>query len=367
MLNEPRLDGVVRHNAHHPTKIPTKTKNKTTMGRVSRYKKVKSCYKANDGVNFGEWGFGDNGQRVKKKSLTVQRIKQREAQRRPPAGGAAAASGRRGGGRTTGTTEGPPPLTPVFDAPPVDVEDEFDLTTFQVQKESVDEDNHGKNHNKMMLDNNNKKDAISDPAAVVPGTTSSMVLSNSVEEHKLFKKFEKDLEANKKPSQPEKPKGAKKEGESKSAYRRRAGKEVQQIILESRNSGQGKKAGGGAVTVVMSKTKRKTKKVLTAKKLKKKGQRDDVQAVAQQKKNKQLWPVEAALERRGRDTQVKFGEQAERPPVFQQLPRGADPHRNSHKTTSSNDVALETLRVKAQAQYALIKAQRKRTGQTFHL
>jgi hypothetical protein len=80
-----------------------------------------------------------------------------------------------------------------------------------------------------------------------------------------------------------------------------------------------------------------------------------------------LLPVEAALAQRAIDTQVKFGEQAERPPIFQHVPRGGDKKRHFHQMQSSNDAALEALRLQAQNQYARIKAQRKQSGRAFHL
>lgn len=278
------------------------------MGRVSRYKKVKSCYA--DINNFCEWGFGDNGQRAKKRSLTVQRLKERGPRKRRPVGGAEEKD-----------KEDSHRL--LFNAPPDDPQDEFDLETFQVQTEKVDEA---------------KRDPSLNPAAA------TSMLSNSLEEHSLLKKFEKDLEAKPK----EKFVGGKKEGESKSAFRRRADREVQQIIHGSKTNNK------------MSKTKLKTKKVLKEKKLKRKGRDVTIRAPVIK------LPVEALLERRARATQVKFGEQAERPPVFHQLPRGA-PNKNNRKVKSSDDAALEALRNKAQAQYALIKAKRKQAGETFHL
>lgn len=267
----------------------------TTMGRVSRYKKVKnSCQNA----QFGEWGFGDNGQRVKKRSLTVRKLKMRGKK------GKQALEDRE---------------VDHFDAPP-DAEDEFDIADLNVEKEKPDE-------------------GTVDTNLTTAAATST--LSNSHEEHKLLKRFEADLEIKPK----EKYVGNRQEGETKTAFRRRTDREVQQIIHDTKKGSK------------VSKTKRKTKLALKEKKQKKKGR---LSSNLKEPLNRQL-PVEAALERRAIKTQVKFGEQAERPPIFKQLPRGAA------KKPKEPSAALELLRNKAQAQYALLKAKRKEAGEGFHL
>jgi hypothetical protein len=72
---------------------------------------------------------------------------------------------------------------------------------------------------------------------------------------------------------------------------------------------------------------------------------------------------------------VRFGEQAERPPVFRQLPRGAKekltPNQQRSKTMTKAEIdaesgAMELMRRKVLAQYAVMKAKRKETGD-FHL
>jgi hypothetical protein len=249
------------------------------MGRVSRYKKVKSCYKANDnGTAFGEWGFGDNGQRAKKKSLTVQRIKAREErelrarqqQKRP----AKVGRGRDANAAVAAAVDHHNDHQLLFDAPPDDVQDEFDLTTFQVQKQSVVD---GDQKNKTITSSSNNPPVPS--ATGSSGAGGTAMLSNSLEEHKLFKKFEKDLVAasatangkkgsNKTKANLDVEGVGRREGESKSAYNRRSGRETRQMIEESQSKGK--------TTVAESKTKRKTKKALAEKKLKKKLGRDYV-------------------------------------------------------------------------------------------
>ena len=97
-----------------------------------------------------------------------------------------------------------------------------------------------------------------------------------------------------------------------------------------------------------------------------------------------LWTGEQAVAERARATQVHFGEQAERPPVFHQLPRGAKKSKGNVTTTTTTtgkrpgstlqreeDIeaerqAMDLMRRKVQAQYAAIKAKRKQAGD-FHL
>ena len=102
--------------------------------------------------------------------------------------------------------------------------------------------------------------------------------------------------------------------------------------------------------------------------------------------------AEEALAAREAETRVRFGEQAERPPVFRHVPRGAAAAASATKTNKKDQggggrsknnnkkaratmsgeqieaeqAAMEALRRKAQAQYALVKARRKQAGD-FHL
>jgi hypothetical protein len=79
------------------------------------------------------------------------------------------------------------------------------------------------------------------------------------------------------------------------------------------------------------------------------------------------------------EDKVHFGEQAERPPTFRQLPRGAKAKEDKTKKSSSSKTkgmtddqveaekdAMDMMRRRVQAQYAVLKEKRKRSGQ-FHL
>jgi len=79
---------------------------------------------------------------------------------------------------------------------------------------------------------------------------------------------------------------------------------------------------------------------------------------------------------------VRFGEQAERPPVFRQLPRGANSSSSSRAKAQSQSKksqgmseaqieaekdAMEIMRRRVQAQYAAIRSKRRQAGDGFHL
>ena len=66
-----------------------------------------------------------------------------------------------------------------------------------------------------------------------------------------------------------------------------------------------------------------------------------------------------------------LGDQVERPPVFLQLPRGAKAKPIKSKTNKdvseeAEQIAMENMRRKVQAQYAIVKAKRRKAGD-FHL
>jgi hypothetical protein len=71
---------------------------------------------------------------------------------------------------------------------------------------------------------------------------------------------------------------------------------------------------------------------------------------------------------------VMLGDQVERPPVFHQLPRGATlkakmttkSSKNKNASIAAEQQAMENMRRKVQAQYALMKAKRRQAGD-FHL
>ena len=293
------------------------------MGRVARFKKIRACdpySRENKGRvvldRVGVWGLGDNGRKPKKRSLVAQRLQARKLKRR---------------NGMKRDDEG-------FDLPPQD-EDDFDTGTFVVQKKT-------------------KPLSLEDVEAAVVQQSPREAKKEESRINKLLK-IDAQVEAKTKAV----PVPEKLPGESKGAYRKRVHAETRQIINETKQS---KRSG---------KKKEKKKEFLRNKKLKKKGlvsgsgdgneddgsDYDDLDKTA------------------GLSFDVpKFGEQAERPPEFRALPRGAAKKQPDHRKNASTkkrksmddeDVAaeqqaMEAMRKKVQAQYALVR--QKRRGE-FHL
>jgi hypothetical protein len=344
------------------------------MGRVARYKKVKkSLSKAtpsggerlsistgtvknlNSGSDYfdtvGVWGLVDSGRKPKKRSRTSLRLR---AQRNKKG------------------------------SPFVSKTDCFDLAC-------TDDDDFDLNDPVGTL----KKHAIvaeaTSPAVLKPSVVSSSVLSQSattdltnpkdsyvhdsgamvpsidVEEEKLHKKFESQVM----PKAPVVASEGRMPGESKRAYSKRVKKETRQIIQRANQLDRNPEK------------RQKKKEFLTLKKKNGRKRKNseryadddddaDMDVFDSDTEHSKLLTGEKAVAARDRATRVQFGEQAERPPVFKELPRGAAKIKKQKVLRSElldieeEKRALELLRTKMQAQYATIKARRKRNGE-FHL
>jgi hypothetical protein len=316
------------------------------MGRVSRYKKIKAFdpySKANGGRvnldNVGVWGMGADGRKTKKKSKTVQKIKQQK--------------------HLLIREERKDPNSRNFDAPPTD-KDDFDLADLMgtLKKEKP-----------VVL--SEEPIPVRETIAVKTLPSKSLLHINENEEHahKLLK-LDAQVEPKKKVVEAE----GRMEGESKKAYQRRVKTETRQIINRVKMDEQNPE-----------KRKRK-KEFLDNKKKKKKGKksnayvgRDDEDSDVEEDEdgNDKFVTGEQAIAARARD-KVQFGEQVLRPPTFRSnmVPRGA-PKKAELKTQSSDkrmgekeitaeQKSMDLMRRKVQAQYRLIKSQRKNAG-VFHL
>jgi hypothetical protein len=297
------------------------------MGRVARFKKIRACdpySRENRGRialdRVGVWGLSDSGRKPKKRSLVAQKMQAAKRKRRKGQGGA------------SGMEEG-------FDLPPNE-EDEFDSTTFVVQKKT-------------------KPLSLDDVEAEVKTQTPKEAEKEEKRINKLLKIDAQVETKTKKANVPEKM-----PGESKGAYRKRVHAETRQLMNEARKS----KASG--------KKKEKQKEFFKNKKLKKKG----LVAAGHDNEDVDDSDGDDIIRERVKDT-PKFGEVAERPPEFRALPRGAakkdsvsdrgkfQPKSKKRKAMDSEDVAkeqqaMEIMRRKVQAQYALVR--QKRRGE-FHL
>ena len=148
------------------------------------------------------------------------------------------------------------------------------------------------------------------------------------------------------------------EGESMRAFEKRVKQETAQILRRE-------------VQPLGTKKKEKRKEFLKKKKAQKKNKGSiDIESQAFSGRNYTSSDDEAG----DNYDEVVFGEQAERPPEFKQLPRGAKEKASSKRNGSllENDKQiaeqrnLEMLRRKVQAQYEMVKAKRKKAGD-FHL
>jgi hypothetical protein len=318
------------------------------MGRVTRYKKVKACdpyskeNRAKGGVSMagvGVWGLGELGRKPKKRSLKAQKMVANKLKyRKEGGGGKAPANG--GGG---------------FDMPPED-EDDFDVATMVVQKRK-------------------RPPTLEDLPAPAPGADAKAQRQAEREERKINKMLKLDAASQEaralKAATAAPMVTSRQAGESKNAFRKRVKSETRQMINDSKQ-------------VYRNPEKKQRKKdFLKNKKLKKKGL-----APASASRTKEEHDmiesdeddlVTAELDFQARTAEVpRFGEQAERPPEFKQLPRKASAKATPGSTAGgkgkrkqlddegvrAEQAAMEILRKKVQAQYAIVR--QKRRGE-FHL
>jgi hypothetical protein len=154
------------------------------------------------------------------------------------------------------------------------------------------------------------------------------------------------------------------EGESKRAYAKRTKIETRHIIQQS--------------TTEKNSEKIKLKKeFLNQKKKNKKSKKKGSVSTYDPNEMDDYTKHDMTLDAPAQPEHVHFTEQAERPPMFKQLPRGAKEKgkkgKDQSKTSGMTDVQVEAekktmdlMRRKVQAQYDVIKARRKRAGE-FHL
>jgi len=290
----------------------------TRMGRVARYKKIKSCdpfSKERNGRvvwdNVGVWGLGESGRKAKKRSKTAEKL--RAAKKRHRKQGKEDDHG--------------------FDAPPG--KDDFDLADIMgsIRKEKPS----------ITLPEGPSRQATSGGTVVANQKDAIKSHEEAEEDVKTTRllKIDKQLETKEKSGPPL----FMKPGESKRAYDRRVKSETKHLIEQQ------------STRYTNPEKKERKKEFLKKKKQKKKKNKFKdlpLQHAPETIEEDRLVTVEEALAARGETP--RFGEQAERPPEFKHLPRGAK---------KSND-GLNFTRMKIQAQYAAIKSRRKQQGD-FHL
>lgn len=323
--------------------------NNTTMGRVSRYKKIKSFdpYSKQNGGRIvldtvGIWGLGADGRKAKKRSKTVAKIKEQAHKRR--------FKEKHGGGGG---------LKSDFDAPPPE-KDDFDLAdmfgSLKKQKPVVLQDEPLPKATRVVT----MKEAPA-PAA------RSLVHVDQHEEHATrLLKLNSQVDPPKKVVEA----GGRMQGESKKAYERRVKTETRQIIRNERMQEHNPEKKKRKKDFLNNKKKNKKRKGKVATPDSDDSDNDDesVEAV-----EGTIITGEQAVAARGRATAVQFGEQAERPPVFRVIPRGAtrksefkiksvDGKKMSKEEIEAEQSVMEKMRRKAQAQYAIVREKRRQNS-----
>jgi hypothetical protein len=337
------------------------------MGRTAKYKKIKSFdpYSKQNGGRLsletvGIWGLGDVGRKAKRKSKTVEKLKQQKLNRI----------------RKKMEAKGKPLVIKGkekegFDLVPSDNEDDFDLDdlTGSLKKQKP------MNPSKFL----EMEDEFGTQIKGVTSTTTTKTVSSSstktqekpldpikeaeAEAREAEKLLKLDKNGGNNTSVDKKAPEGRRENESKRAYNRRVKAETRQIIKNQQ------------LEELNPEKRRKKKEFLTQKKKRKRskgqsavasgGGSDDEERKFQRQEN------------------IPFGTQVERPPTFTAVPRGASKakatgkndrnSKNNKKSGFKSDAQieaeqrnLERMRQKVQEQYALIKAKRKRAGD-FHL
>ena len=297
------------------------------MGRVAKYKKIKSFdpYSKKNGGNVdlskvGIWGLGDNGRKGKKRSLRAEKLRMNKKRRK------------------NDQNEG-------FDLPPSE-RDEFDMQdlTGSIKKQKVETLREAPSSSSEI------RIAVGKNVATIPKTADD---EKAVARVLRVEKQNKEIERKQRLKAQ-----ARMEGESKRAYSRRTKSETRQIVQKS--------------TAARNPEKMQKKKEFLKKKKNKNKFKQEPEIVGTEEeieKDRQLdMPPEPE--------DVHFTEQAERPPMFKQLPRGEKAKQTKEKKGSKPGMteaqvkaesnAMELIRRRVQAQYASIKAKRKRAGD-FHL
>mmetsp|Transcript_13648 Transcript_13648/g.28614 ORF Transcript_13648/g.28614 Transcript_13648/m.28614 type:complete len:351 (+) Transcript_13648:190-1242(+) len=350
------------------------------MGRVAKYKKVKSFdpySKKNKGnidlTSVGVWGLGDNGRKAKKRSLKAKKLHAKKNLNRK---------------KSAGFDDGG------FDVPPTEG-DEFDMADLvgSIKKKndeskellggqlsssaatkavssSSSSDANTETDASTNKDDNNKKSKDEPYDQVLTSTGNIANIPRTDEDEKKVERMLRVDEQIKQKSEKEKQLNhGRMEGESKRAYAKRTRAETRQIIKQS------------ATTPKNYEKLQKKKEFLKAKKKSKKRKGGAYSFDGYGDSNGAAYDDDDVKGNANQQSEapVRFGEQAERPPVFRQIPRGAKAKKpntitiskgktqgmTEHQVEAEKD-AMELMRRRVQAQYKAIKSKRKSAGD-FHL
>jgi hypothetical protein len=277
-----------------------------------------------------------------------------------------------------------------FDAPPID-KDEFNMADVvgSIKRQKVQtKDILGGNEEKASSMTTNNKKATNDESydKIVTSTGNvANIPKTDHDENKVARLLRLDKQEERKSEKEKQLSHARMQGESKNAFNKRTRAETRQIIKNSTTT-----------TKNHEKLQRKKEFLKNKKKNKKRkggggmySYNNDEDSDGDDYNNDTSYSVKGAG--KGKDSlpadePVRFGEQAERPPTFRQIPRGAKVKSNTitqaaaaakeaaaAKTDGMSEPqieaergAMELMRRRVQAQYKAIKYKRK-TGGDFHL
>lgn len=334
------------------------------MGRVAKYKKVKSFdpySKKNRGSvdlpTVGVWGLGDNGRRKKKRSLKAEKLHARKHKLK-----SSKKNKNSSNNNNKFLDDGG------FDIPPTD-KDEFDMADLvgSIKKQKV-ENKDLLGSSSIINDAKTTKSESYDQIVTSSGNVANIPKTNE-DETKVNKLLKLDQQRDKKSLEEQKQLHARKEGESKNAYSKRTRAETRQIIKQSATTPRN-----------LEKLQRK-KEFLKNRRKRKKGGNSYYSNEINNDDDDGDDNNARTRKHQVSDIPVRFGEQAERPPIFRQIPRGAKSKSNtkstiatkSEKTKGMTDDqiemerdAMELMRRRIQAQYKVIKTKRRDNGD-FHL
>lgn len=331
------------------------------MGRVSKYKKIKSCdpySKQNkklqpggiDLSTVGVWGLGDDGRKPKKRSRTAERLKaMRTSKKRQEK-----LQQKYGNNQMDG-----------LDLPPSE-KDEFDLSDLvgSVKKQKLETSILDTVTKDLCSATNTKEASFQSIVSTSTGNVACIPKSDH-DETKVARLLKLDQQIKGKDEQKRIHNHQRMEGESKKAYSKRSKAETRQIIQN---------------TTIRKNTEKlqKKKEFLKNKKKNKQNRKagSDENSGYYEEDNLDF----VTDDRAAATDEVRFGEQAERPPVFRQLPRGAKKTKHTPKVKelqSKNGMSqeeiqaesnsMERMRRRVQAQYAAIRSKRRDAGDGFHL
>lgn len=321
------------------------------MGRVAKYKKTKSSLKEYKG---GEYVWGTQTiSKSKKRSQTAEKHLKKKLKRRDT------------------ENDG-------FNLP--GGKDEFDLSDFVVKKQKLKKPGEELATPPMqqvtVAPSHGFSTKITNKVKIGGKLVSCSIPQNERDEKKLARSLNIDTKTGKSTNKAKKEASieGRRQGESMNAFHKRLKLETQMALADDFNRKKRKEVSEDSDTITKS---QRRKEYMKKKKLKKNApihisHKEENLPAREESEDNFITGEQAAK-------QISFLEQAERPPIFNQLPRGAksksklkmkgvDSNGNKMdkvKIKAEQD-AMEAMKRKVQAQYAILKAKRKQGG-NFHL